>query len=436
MRGILSLLLALLPLCAHAATLYCGPSSAGSGTGADLTNRMALPNTTGFVRGNVYVIIEGSYGSKTLSTATSGTTTITIEYLTSAHSAVAGYSSSLHDGQATFGTINPTTRYWIVDGKTRTESNTWTAPTGYGFAAAEVTANSLNGDDADFSQFRYIDIGEAYAVSPSSGTINGYGVPIYLVYNQSDITFTRCAVHNGKGTLVQGAGAHNLTFEYCHFGPGWGKEAIRGGNGSASAGWIIRHNRFWNSSQTDPNDGTSGITAEIGIWDAASGFDNFQVYGNWFFNQHTGGRNSVIVIGGDGGGWAGGGGSNNVVYNNLFHITGSSVFTMIDLNGSSNVARNNAFYNCTDTDVGATTTSDNDVIGSDIFTNSASHDYRPTEATSPGYSLSSPHDTDPNGVTRGGDGTWDVGAFEFTSGGGGGTYAPTRNAGAVLQLLF
>jgi len=420
LRSLLVLLLTGISL--NSATLYCGPSSAGSGTGADFTNRMALPNTTGFTRGNVYVVIEGSYGSKTLQTATSGTTTITIRLANAAQdSGVAGYSSTLHDGQATFGTITVKTRYWIVDGIRRTESNSWTAPTGYGFRADQIRASSIDGDDADFSQFRYIDLGSTYNESPSAGTIDNYGESVYLVFNQSDITFTRCALHNGTPTLVQGAGAQNLTFEHCDFGPGWGKEAIRGGNGSITSGWTIRYNRFYDSTQTNPNDGSSGITAEIGMWGWDSGTaTGIEIYGNWFSNSKSGGRNAVIVVGGDGGSWSGGGADGTVVYNNTFAgIDEGAVFSVVDLNGSSTVARNNLFYDCVDTDISASTVSDNDVTGADPFQNYSTLDLRLSGATNPGFSLSSPYNSDPLGNTRGGDGTWDRGAFEFQAGGGG-----------------
>ena len=57
-------------------THYCSPS--GGGSGADFDNLMTLPDTTGFTRGDTYVLVDGSYGAKTLSKGDSGTTLITI----------------------------------------------------------------------------------------------------------------------------------------------------------------------------------------------------------------------------------------------------------------------------------------------------------------------------------------------------------------------
>lgn len=401
----------------NAATLYCSP--AGGGSGADFNNLATLPNTTGFTRGNIYIIVDGSYGSKTLSTVASGTSTITIKKASAADSGVAGYATTLHDGVATFGTITVATQYWIVDGMTRTESFTWTAPTGYGFSASSIFASSGDSHDADNSQFRYIDIGSAYDENPSAAVITNYSECIYLVYNQTDITFTRCAIHNYKGTGLQGAGSDNLTFEYCDIGPGWGKEALRGGNGSISSGWIIRYNRFYQSSQTDPNDPTSGITAEIGIWSWTGTATGHAIYGNVFYNNKTGGRNAVIAVGGDNSGWPGDGADGTVCYNNTFAgMPEDGAFGMIDLNGASTIVRNTLFWDTLGVGIGATTTSDNDDAVSDPFVSYSTKDFRLSGPTGPGFTLSTPYNTDPSGNTRGTDGTWDVGAYEFVDGTG------------------
>lgn len=419
--------LLLLLICAQAtgATFYCGPSGSGSANGSNFSNLLAMPTTTGFNRGDTYVLIDGSYGSKTLSTATSSTTTITIRKANSSDSGVTGYNANLHDGQATFGTVTFRTQYWIFDGITRTETNGWATPAGYGFKATQIRSSSIDGDDGDNSIVRYVDAGDDYSL-----TYTGGGEAFYL-FGQDNFTVSRCAAHMSIHALMQASAADGLIVEYTNFGPGWGKEAIRGGNGGGS-NWIIRHNRFWNSSQIDPEDGTSGITAEIDIFgdDGSGAYANNVFYGNWFSNEHSGGRNSCLAVGGQG---FTGTASNCLAYNNTFAgIEEASVFAMVLLSGSGNVARNNLFYDCTDTDVSANTTSDNDLAGGDPFVSYATFDLRLSGATSAGFSLSAPYDTDPLGNTRGGDGTWDVGAFEYEDGepepGGGNGTATTINA--------
>lgn len=405
---------------------YCGPTGAGTQSGDDFTNRMALPDTTAWVRGNTYVYIGSvtSYGNRSFGTNASGTTTIVVRKANAAQdSGVAGWSSTFESTQAVFGTVTLRRPYFIFTGITRTETAFGAQPAGYGLRLSGVTASSGDGDDADNCFIHYADCGSAWAVNPSSGTINGYGVVINLVFNQTGVTFTHCAIHNGKGTLVQGAGAHNLVFDYCDFSNGWGKEAIRGGNQSLSTGWRISNCRFWNSTQTDPNDPTSGITAEIGIWDADSGsFDDFEVYNCQFFNEHAGGRNSIIVIGGDGGAnWAGVSGSNNSVYGNTFYgIADPSAYASVLINGGTgNVAQNNLGYgNAEIVSYSANTTSNNLNASTDPFTNAPALDLTLTEtseARDVGIALSAPYNVDYAGNTRGVDGEWDVGAFEFES---------------------
>ena len=406
---------------------YCGPATTGSGSGADFNNLLALPDTTGFTRGDVYVCIEGIYGNRTLSTAASGSTTITIRAVDAAQdSGVAGYASSLHDGQVTLGQITLARPYFIIDGIRRTVTDSWTAPTGYGMRIGGVGADSLNGDDADFCQIRYADIGPTYELAPSAGTIAGYGQVLRFVYDQSDITISRCAIHNGTG-LCQGAGADNLIFEYCDIGPGWGKQALRGGNGSISSGWTIRYNRFYQSSQTDPNDGTSGITGEVCIWDWTGTGSGHAIYGNVFYNDISGGRNVCILVGGDGAGWAGGGSDGTVAYNNtMAGMPEPGVFGMIDLNGSGTAARNNLFWDTAGTGVGASTVSNNVDAGADPFTNYAARNFTLSGATAAGAALSAPYNSDRLGNVRGNDGTWDVGAYEYVAGGGSAPNAPTN----------
>lgn len=430
------LFLALTALSVDAATFYCGPTSAGGNTGADFSNRIALPDTTGFNRGDTYVIIGSgtSYGNRTLSEATSTTVTVTIRKANAAQdSGVAGWDAAFESTQARFATITIKTRYWIVDGITRTFSNSWSPPTGVGIRADQLRMNSGDGDDADFSIFRYIDAGSDYEVSPSDPTINGYDEAVYMVFNQSDITFSYCTFHNALPAIMQAAGAVRITVEYCWFGPGWGKEAIRGGNGNADD-WIIRYNRFWNSTQTNPNDGSSGITGEIAFFghDLLTYTDN-AVYGNWFFNDKFGGRNGVVLFGGVGFNDTA---SGTLVYNNTFEgIADSAAFGMIYLSGSGNVARNNLFSDCASTSISANTASDNDTVG-DIFVDNAAHDYRLSEETSPGFTLSAPYDTDPLGNARGSSGVWSVGAFQFNGsppveGGAPSAYGVTARVGSI-----
>ena len=120
-----------------------------------------------------------------------------------------------------------------------------------------------------------------------------------------------------------------------------------------------------------------------------------------------------MVVGGDGSGWVGPGGDNTKVYNNTFvDIPDASVFGEIILNGSSTEARNNLFYDTGGTSITAATVSNTVTPGSDPFVSVAGDDFHLSGAQA-GGTLSSPYNEDLDGVTRGADGTFDVGALEY-----------------------
>ncbi|MCG8511874.1 MAG: hypothetical protein MI741_21880, partial [Rhodospirillales bacterium] len=135
-------------------------------------------------------------------------------------------------------------------------------------------------------------------------------------------------------------------------------------------------------------------------------------------------------------GLSAGTGFSSETYNNTFvnlrygcSIYGGGSFT-------TKIARNNIFYNSTvyasGANIGCTvggTKSHNWYYGSgsqsepniqngtgDPFVNLAGKDFRLSSPTNPGQTLSTPYNTDPLGTTRGSDGTWDRGAYEYTGG--------------------
>lgn len=399
---------------------YVRAGATGANNGSDWNNAYSSMPAT-WQRGATYYVADGNYGSYRCDDALSGTTRITIKKATqNDHGTDIGWNSSYGDGQATFGSITLNKGYYTISGSTRNENN-WYQGNAYGFRALSIYANSINGDDASASIVEYCDIGGNFSESYYSGMSEA----IYLVYNQHDITIRRCFLHNSTKTLVQLAGGHHITIEYCWLGPGWGKVAIRGGNLGPGYNHIIRHNTFWNSTQIDPQDSTSGITAEIGIWDAPSvGMDNNEIYGNTFFNQYSAGRNAVIVVGGDNIGWRGVGGANTKVYNNTFAGIAEVPATLIHilLNGSNTEARNNLFYQVAGgMSIKASSTGNNINASQNPFVNYSGLDWRITsgsQAQNVGANLgSSPYNLDRFGNMRGADDAWDVGAFEYVSAG-------------------
>lgn len=114
-------------------TLYVGPSATGNGSGSDYNNLLAWSFTP--VRGKIYCLVDGTYASKTLSTAESGATTITITKATVAnHGTSTGWLDTMGDGAATWSgnDVEFTTGYWVFDGGKGGGPGSW--KTGHGFA--------------------------------------------------------------------------------------------------------------------------------------------------------------------------------------------------------------------------------------------------------------------------------------------------------------
>lgn len=87
-------------------------------------------------------------------------------------------------------------------------------------------------------------------------------------------------------------------------------------------------------------------------------------------------------------------------------------------------------------DVGTAPTESNRQIGTgDPFVNRAGKDFRLKAATDAGMNLGSPYNVDRDGKTRGADGVWDRGAYEYgdTGGGGGGPTPIPGQCGAAAK---
>jgi hypothetical protein len=442
MKLLLSLLLFVAAASANAATHYirdggtASPAGTGSCTGWATANACdQLPST--LVRGDTYCVADGVYNSRDLTTSDSGTATITIKKAVQGDGTCdqgTNWVSSYGDGQAVFnGQWNVKTRYWVIDGARRNDSN-WGDDASYGFrlfggfrAAPGDGGHPGPGCSADNVTVRYVAMGAAAAGESNADTDGGFYFASFAGPGPSSCenwTIDRIYLFNVVNPF-NCAGCNGFLIQYSRFGETWGKEAIRGQHSFSSH--VIRYNEFVNSCQ-----GREACTAEIAAWAfTGSGlYDNNQIYGNVFYKstgaQNTGG---IIIIGGDGGSWVGSPGNNNVVYNNTFvgfNYSGSGAHqTSILLHGGSgNVCRNNLWFDSTATPGAKCNTSSNNVeVTSSPFVSynrgswSASN-LRLAAPTQAGTALGGAYSVDAKGVTRGADGAWDLGAYEYQSGGG------------------
>jgi hypothetical protein len=388
----------------------------GTGSGAAWNDALDdLPAT--MTRGNTYYVADGSYAGYLFDDAESGTTTITVKKATVAdHGTATGWSDAYGDGTATFtGSFDFARDYYIVNGVTRNESD-WKSQV-YGFRlTGSVSSWALNfPPGGDHISVSYLDIGGTLGSVFGGGGFNP-NEGFYFVNNGGtsfDFTASHCFVHNC--TLVQLAGADTVVIEYCYFLDMWAKECIRGQDRAKNG--TIRYCIFQDTTRDTGLPGETG-TAPIAIWDGGSGdFDNWDIYGNVFFDTttiaHSGG---CILVGGDGGGWTGSPASNVKIYNNtIVNFLGSFSADILINGGTGNEVRNTVWYGCINTPTADPNTSNNSEQGSDPFVSAAGFNFRLSAALS-GTSLSSPYNADLDGVTRGGDGTFDRGAFEYGAG--------------------
>ena len=343
----------------------------------------------------------------------SGTDTITIRKATAFdHGTEVGWSDDYGDGQAAFdGSLSFARDHYLIDGATRDEAD-WLNADAYGLHASGVYIQNENfPPGGDHIKVEYCDLGGPY----SQSFTEGQGEAVYLggfAAVIEDITVSRCFLHNWS--FIQCAGADGVTVEQTAFAAGWAKEAFRG-QGVCRNG-IIRHNLFYNASQMDPGDPTSGTTADIAIWDGDAGaFDNWDIYGNVIWNDkdipHCCG---TIVVGGDGVSFVGAAANNVKVYNNtIAGLSDGAVASIMVNGGSGNEVSNNLWYDCGGATNAAPNTSDNGEVSTDPFVNYAGFDFH-LAAPQQGASLPSPYDVDLDGVVRGADGVFDRGAFEYS----------------------
>lgn len=416
-RGIpLILLCVSVAIPASAANKYLRAGASGTGSGDDWANAYTTLSAleSGLSRGDVGYVADGAYGNATFNTAASGTQTITIKKATIAdHGTDTGWDNSYGDGQATFNsTITITTPYWVFDGVTRNESN-WKDTSAYGFsilANGQDTQIRVSSHAADHITLKYIHL-EALNTALPGTTISRYTLYVYDGDASSDFNgwvVQRCFFQYGNvpffARRLQGA-----IVEYCAFADSKSNSANHGEPFSwyfSCDNGIVRYNYFTNCAGTailainvnaDGHEFYGNIVQNCDTSDGVVGFigtppRNVKFYNNTIVGGT--GFNSGVYLG-DG----------SVAYNNLFIGNNNEYFggsVVHDYNGFSGGSEGEA----------------NQVTGltTAIFVNYPS-DLRLAGATAGGTALGSPYNTDLTGETRGADGTWDRGAYEFDEGG-------------------
>jgi hypothetical protein len=396
----------LLPGTVFAANHYIRSGATGSNNGSDWTNAWtSIPST--LTRGDTYYIADGTYGSYKFDDVASGTIVITIKKATASdHGTGTGWDSTYGDGQATFTSgITISTGYWVIDGVSRTN-----ATTGHGFV---IDTRSSHGKgaivtNAANSTLRYV----AFIGGGPDGSSYSNDL-IYELGGATNFTFQYCYFYNAGRCHGLTRGGDNWLIEYSYFDTNESTEAQHSESWSCvgSSNWTVRYNTFANIEGTGVL-----VVGDGGGW---------KVYGN-VFRDIPDISNSIF------GGWTAEYMQGGYFYNNT--VLNSTVGRVGWSNDTGLYSYNNIFINASNMAFGGEHTHNYNAFSgtnaygeanakinltTSIFQDYANRDLRLSVATDGGNNtIGSEYNTDPLGTTRGSDGTWDRGAFEYTGGGG------------------
>jgi hypothetical protein len=383
-----------------------------TGDGSDWANALpSLPDT--LVRGDIYFVGAGSYDAYTFDDDPAGEETIVVRRATAVdHGTDVGWSDA-YDGAAAFGSpLRFTQGFYVVDGRVRNEAD-WFDGASYGFRVEH------RGEDQNI-------VIQSYGVSIRRIEIR-YVFVDAIVGDLPDRTIRRYAIDTDG--FDGGSTATELVFS---------RMFVRGSNNV----WFLRttDGAIVEYSASDAVAGNSANHGEI-VNLYYSG-DNAIVRYNHFRNAYLeGGGTALVAITyahglefygnvaedfavGDGAvGFLGGDASRCRIYNNT--IVRARAAAGFASDGSDNEVFNNVFIDYGRVGIDGThdfnTFSGESALGeangetgarADLFADYAGGDYRLARDTTAGRALHAPYDVDPSGAMRGGDGTWDRGAFE------------------------
>jgi hypothetical protein len=446
----LIVIIGMMPGVSGAALKFVRAGATGTNDGSDWNNAYpALP--TSLVRGNTYYLADGSYSDYTFDDANNGTTVITIKKaIVNDHGTDTGWVSTYGDGQASFGNWTVITDYYVFDGQVRNANWRTGAVSQYGI---KVMGGGMNGkairlDDGagtggDNLSFRYID-----AVGGGRDTGNGDDI-FYGLTGNSNITIQYSSLRDCDRVMFTMRGK-------------WTNLLVDNSYMARNQSNDVSHGELLSAVESDSVTFSNNVIEDIegtAIWAFLNGpsnniNSNWKIFGNTIaitdayiamnrYPTHTGGITGIVFCGYDGN-------TNNNICNNFSYYNNTAVNIqglwsgIVITNGTGNVAQNNIWYNSVrtnNTNVTASynlytnTIADGDTSASrvdctancNIFINPANMDFHLNTATANGTVLVAPYNTDPDGITRGSDGTWDRGAFEFGGAQSGTILPPTLN---------
>jgi hypothetical protein len=422
---------------AIAANHYIRSGATGTKTGTDWTNAYtSLPST--LVRGDTYYIAGGSYSGRTFNTPASGTSVITIKGATIAdHGTDTGWNTtySVENTQATWTSgVTFNTSYWIFDGSVGPKWSKTMTQYGFKFNPVNYAVRVYNLSSA----ISDIKISHIAATAPAGDVEKFFLSTDNSTKSVSNVTLSNSLLDgwsNAVWATSAGLLMNNWLVEYNVILNGYSSARVHGEDINNNYGHLdnltVRYNWF---------EGRGPSTGSIVVLNGPAG--PYYIYGNIFKNMKGGDgiitgvhyplsgfiyNNTFVKVdnGYGNGNWIGHDVSatvyNNLIYNSVAQI-GANFSGKLDYN---------AYFATTSTP----TEAHRQTGTGSPFVNEPSNDLRLVAATSPGIDISAPSDTnkvDIDGITLGGDGSWDRGAFQF---GGTGTGTTTLLSPSNLRVV-
>lgn len=438
----------------------------GIGDGSDWVNAWDdLPAS--LIRGDTYYVADGDYKGYLFNDAEDGEKYIYVKKaIESDHGDPCGWSSAYGDGVANWVMDSDDGQYkmqfnygyYVFDGQVGGGPGSWTA--GHGFKLY------LNHVSDDYRALFLFGDGWSDAKNPHNITIKHVDVSFPNRRDGDTLNSLRTGVKWDAPHKAFDA-CNNYTISYCYFHQGGAYYLLI----DNVQNWVIEYNYF-SDNWCDPKDSNQGegilaygggnVTVRYNIFRNINGTANiglkknndhdhidWAIYGNVFWHTDdfefagTGG-NGVI---GDTGSQGPTSKTNDIkIYNNtIVGIRGENVgfYFRAPVETKDNVAYNNVWYNCEGRGTSNLFTGVDDhdynwyydmvlrsvekasVLASaenhgqlgtgDPFEDWANEDFSLSTATNDAFDLGSPYDTDWTGATRGADGVWERGAYEYIS---------------------
>ena len=411
----------------EAANFYVRPSG-GSGAGTSWTaawNGLNGINWGSVSAGDTIWVAGGTYTSG-FSPAKSGTSGSRINIrrarsdaseCTSAAGWNASYDSTVRQtGGVNFGGYN----YITISGRTTASggSNGWWLD--YTSRTSGPGIEWPNGSNGSYITIEYMDLQGPGAINYTG---DGRGIDDTPFSSASNHTFSHMKIWDWEsGAYI--AGMNSPIFEYIDMynimAANWATYHPNGIYIIGSNNGIVRYSKF--------HYGTNGCGEGVVFSDGGS-WSNWQIYGNLFYDLLGGGLKSIQYQQASTQGVK--------IYNNTFINNQVNLYLSSASCDASSESRNNLIYGSGGS-INCGSSSNNLTVSSDPFVNRTGKDYHIVSTVGAGYprnagiALGSTYIMDMDGVTRGADGTWDIGAYEYSSGPPSGF--PVPNAPTGLQV--